>query len=72
MESEEEEELEEVNAPLDNHEIQNVFRLLTAKLEDMQTCCDLINKHGSTLQVRTSRNYKQTSCLLHMTKLANN
>jgi hypothetical protein len=52
MESEEEEEMEEVSAPPDNHEVQNVFRMLSAKLEDMQTCCDLINKHGNTLQVR--------------------
>jgi len=51
MESEEEEELEEVSNPPDNQEIQNVFRMLSAKLEDMQTCCELINKHGSTLQV---------------------
>ena len=51
MESEEEEELEEVCAPLDNHEVQNVFRLLSAKLEDMQTCSELINKHGGALQV---------------------
>lgn len=52
MESEEEEELEEVSAPADNHEVQNVFRMLSAKLEDMQTCCDLINKHGNALQVK--------------------
>jgi len=51
MESEEEEEMEEVSTPPDNHEVQNVFRMLSAKLEDMQTCCELINKHGNTLQV---------------------
>ncbi|CAG7636499.1 unnamed protein product [Allacma fusca] len=50
MESEEEEELEEVTAPPDNQEVQNVFRMLSAKLEDMQTCCELINKHGNALQ----------------------
>lgn len=52
MESEEEEEMEEVSTPQDNHEVHNVFRMLGAKLEDMQTCCDLISKHGTTLQVR--------------------
>lgn len=57
MEAEEEEEMEEVSAPPDNHEVQNVFRMLSAKLEDMQTCCDLISKHGQALQVNYPLSY---------------
>lgn len=54
MESEEDDEMEEAAAPPDSLQVQNVFRMLSAKLEDMQTCCDLINKHGSTLQVSST------------------
>ncbi|ODN04933.1 Oxysterol-binding protein 1 [Orchesella cincta] len=49
MESEEEEELEEVSTPIDGHEVTNVFKMLNAKLDDLQTCCELINKHGNSL-----------------------
>lgn len=49
MESEEEEELEEVSTPMDIQEVTNVFKMLTAKRDDLQTCCELINKHGNSL-----------------------
>ena len=34
----------------DKNELPNILRTLTAKLEDMNTCNDLITKHGSGLQ----------------------
>jgi hypothetical protein len=46
---EEEEEYEESLASQKN-EVQNVIKSLAAKLEDLQTCFDLIVKHGAALQ----------------------
>lgn len=46
---EEEEEYDESMASQKN-EVQNVIKSLAAKLEDLQTCSDLIAKHGATLQ----------------------
>ena len=34
----------------DRDELQNVLRTLNSKLEDIRTCSDLIQKHGSSLQ----------------------
>ncbi|XP_019613975.1 PREDICTED: oxysterol-binding protein 1-like, partial [Branchiostoma belcheri] len=34
----------------DKNEIQNTLRILSAKLEDLNTCNDLIAKHGAALQ----------------------
>jgi len=34
----------------DRDELQNVLRSLNSKLEDIRTCSDLIQKHGSSLQ----------------------
>jgi hypothetical protein len=47
-----EEEEEEYNESMESqkNEMQNVIKLLTAKLEDLRTCSDLITKHGATLQ----------------------
>ncbi|XP_069684103.1 oxysterol-binding protein 1 isoform X2 [Periplaneta americana] len=49
MESEEEEEYDESMASQKN-EVQNVIKSLSARLEDLQTCSDLIAKHGAALQ----------------------
>ena len=38
-----------LSAP-DRDELQNVLRTLNSKLEDIRTCSDLIQKHGSSLQ----------------------
>ena len=35
----------------DKAELQNQLRTLSAKLEDLTTCNDLITKHGAALQV---------------------
>lgn len=34
----------------DKNELQNTIRTLSAKLEDLNTCNDLITKHGAALQ----------------------
>ena len=39
-----------VLAQPDRDELQNVLRTLNSKLEDIRTCSDLIQKHGSSLQ----------------------
>ncbi|XP_023716745.1 oxysterol-binding protein 1 isoform X7 [Cryptotermes secundus] len=49
MESEEEEEYDESMTSQKN-EVQNVIKSLAARLEDLQTCCDLTLKHGNALQ----------------------
>lgn len=41
---------EEVEPEPSKNELQNMVKTLTAKLEDMNTCNDLIAKHGSGLQ----------------------
>ncbi|XP_062568739.1 oxysterol-binding protein 1-like isoform X1 [Saccostrea cucullata] len=41
---------EEVEPEPDKNELQNMVKTLTSKLEDMNTCNDLIAKHGSGLQ----------------------
>ncbi|XP_048743920.2 oxysterol-binding protein 1-like isoform X2 [Ostrea edulis] len=41
---------EEVEPEPDKNELHNMVKTLTAKLEDMNTCNDLIAKHGSGLQ----------------------
>ena len=41
---------EEVHAQPDKNELQNTIRTLSAKLEDLSTCNDLITKHGAGLQ----------------------
>ncbi|KAJ9599602.1 hypothetical protein L9F63_009919, partial [Diploptera punctata] len=46
---EEEEEYDETMASQKN-EVQNVIKSLAARLEDLQTCSDLIAKHGAALQ----------------------
>jgi hypothetical protein len=46
---EEEEEYDETMASQKN-EVQNVIKTLAARLEDLQTCSDLITKHGAALQ----------------------
>ncbi|XP_059487348.1 oxysterol-binding protein 1-like isoform X2 [Neocloeon triangulifer] len=50
MESEEEEEFESNNAVSEKEELQTVLKTLTSRLEDMQTCSDLMAKHGAALQ----------------------
>jgi len=46
---EEEEEYDESMASQKN-EVQNVIKSLAARLEDLQTCSELIAKHGAALQ----------------------
>jgi hypothetical protein len=46
---EEEEEYDESMASQKN-EVQNVIKSLVSRLEDLQTCSDLITKHGAALQ----------------------
>lgn len=41
---------EEVEPEPNKNELQNMVKTLTAKLEDMNTCNDLIAKHGTGLQ----------------------
>lgn len=41
---------EEVEPEPDKNELHNMVKTLTAKLEDMNTCNDLIAKHGTGLQ----------------------
>ncbi|XP_065337835.1 oxysterol-binding protein 1 isoform X4 [Cloeon dipterum] len=50
MESEEEEEYESNNAVSEKEELLTVLKTLTSRLEDMQTCSDLMAKHGAALQ----------------------
>ena len=38
------------HAQPDRNELQNTLRTLNAKLEDLNTCNDLITKHGAALQ----------------------
>lgn len=49
MESEEEDE-EDRQESNNSEELSTVIRDLAARLEDMQTCSELIAKHGATLQ----------------------
>ncbi|XP_064618956.1 oxysterol-binding protein 1-like isoform X2 [Lineus longissimus] len=48
MESDEED--EETHSQPDKNELQNTLRTLTSKLEDLNTCNELIVKHGAALQ----------------------
>ncbi|ELT99009.1 hypothetical protein CAPTEDRAFT_179200 [Capitella teleta] len=41
---------EETHTQPDKNELQNTIRTLSAKLEDLSTCNDLITKHGAALQ----------------------
>ena len=41
---------EETHSQPDKNELQNALRTLSAKLEDLSTCNDLITKHGAALQ----------------------
>ena len=41
---------EESHSQPDKNELQNTLRTLSAKLEDLSTCNDLITKHGVALQ----------------------
>jgi len=41
---------EDVHVQPDKNEVQNALRTLSAKLEDLSTCNDLITKHGAALQ----------------------
>ncbi|XP_069684104.1 oxysterol-binding protein 1 isoform X3 [Periplaneta americana] len=50
MESEEEEEEYDESMASQKNEVQNVIKSLSARLEDLQTCSDLIAKHGAALQ----------------------
>ncbi|PSN47433.1 Oxysterol-binding protein 1 [Blattella germanica] len=50
MESEEEEEEYDETMASQKNEVQNVIKSLAARLEDLQTCSDLIAKHGAALQ----------------------
>lgn len=50
MESEEEDEEDRQEGGASSEELTTVVRELGAKLEDMQTCSELIAKHGATLQ----------------------
>ena len=45
----------------DRDELQNVLRSLNSKLEDIRTCSDLIQKHGSSLQ-RALVDLEQSDC----------
>ena len=45
-----EEENETANEQPDKNELQNLLRKLNSKLEDLNTCNDLITKHGTALQ----------------------
>ncbi|CAB3359185.1 Hypothetical predicted protein [Cloeon dipterum] len=47
---EEEEEYESNNAVSEKEELLTVLKTLTSRLEDMQTCSDLMAKHGAALQ----------------------
>jgi oxysterol-binding protein 1 len=48
--AEEEEEFEGNNKMSEKEEMQSVLKTLTSRLEDMQTCSDLMAKHGAALQ----------------------
>jgi ABC-type transporter Mla subunit MlaD len=48
--TEDEEEFESNNAVSEKEELQGVLKQLTSRLEDMQTCSDLMAKHGAALQ----------------------
>jgi oxysterol-binding protein 1 len=48
--AEEEEEFESNNKMSEKEELQSVLKTLTSRLEDMQTCSDLMAKHGAALQ----------------------
>ncbi|XP_067015224.1 oxysterol-binding protein 1 isoform X2 [Anabrus simplex] len=50
MESEDEEEEFDESVASQKNELQNVIKTLSARLEDLQTCSDLIVKHGAALQ----------------------
>ncbi|XP_067136347.1 oxysterol-binding protein 1 isoform X2 [Centruroides vittatus] len=50
MESEDDEEYEMMPAQPDKNELQTVLKVLSTKLEDLNTCNDLILKHGTALQ----------------------
>lgn len=50
MESEEEDEEDRPESTNNSEELSICIRDLAAKLEDMQTCSELLAKHGSTLQ----------------------
>lgn len=50
VESEEEEEEYDESMASHKNEVQNVIKSLAAKLEDLQTCSELISKHGTALQ----------------------
>lgn len=48
--TEDEEEFEATSAVSEKEELQGVLKQLTSRLEDMQTCSDLMAKHGAALQ----------------------
>lgn len=48
--TEEEEEEYDESMTSQKNEMQNVIKSLAARLEDLQTCCDLTLKHGNALQ----------------------
>uniref|UniRef100_A0A646QFV7 Oxysterol-binding protein n=1 Tax=Hemiscolopendra marginata TaxID=943146 RepID=A0A646QFV7_9MYRI len=50
MESEDEDEFEDLPMQSDKNEMQTFMKTLSAKLEDLNTCNDLIMKHGAALQ----------------------
>ncbi|KDR07319.1 oxysterol-binding protein 1 isoform X2 [Zootermopsis nevadensis] len=50
VESEEEEEEYDESMASQKNEVQNVIKSLVSRLEDLQTCSDLIAKHGAALQ----------------------
>lgn len=50
MESEEEDEEDRHESANNSEELSTVIRDLAARLNDMQTCSELIAKHGATLQ----------------------
>jgi hypothetical protein len=47
---EEEEDEYDESVPSQKNDVQSVIKLLAARLEDLQTCSDLIAKHGAALQ----------------------
>ena len=44
------EDKDEIVSPADKNELMNMVRALQAKMEDLNTCNDLITKHGAALQ----------------------
>ena len=52
---------DEIQSKPDKAELQNTLRTLTSKLEDLNTCSDLITKHGAALQ-RALSDLEQLNC----------